>query len=142
DARAVLHRDAVAVGDYGHSSHGTRHEGSRFGGVRHGEGLGVSYAPYQVPYGTIVPKDVRNLLAPVPVSASHIGFCALRLEPIWTSLGQAAGHAAHLALEQASTPDVRTVSVPDLQRRLHAEGSATIYRSEEHTSELQSRENL
>src|SRR5690606_18853338 len=64
------------------------------------------------------------------VSASHIGFCALRLEPIWTSLGQAAGHAAHLALEQASTPDVRTVSVPDLQRRLHAEGSATIYVSD------------
>lgn len=31
DARAVLHRDAIAIGDYGHSSHGVRHEGSRFG---------------------------------------------------------------------------------------------------------------
>ncbi len=130
DARAVLHRDAVAIGDYGHSSHGTRHEGSRFGGKRYGEGLGVIYAPYQIPYGTIVPKGVRNLLAPVPVSASHIGFCALRLEPIWTSLGQAAGHAAHFALEQDTEPDVRTVSVPELQRRLHAEGSATIYVSD------------
>ena len=127
DARAVLHRDAIAIGDYGHSSHGTRHEGSRFGGRRFGEGLGVVYAPYQVPYGTIVAKDLRNLLAPVPVSASHVGFCALRLEPIWASLGQAAGHAAHLALAQGEVPDARTVRMPELQRRLHADSSATIY---------------
>ena len=127
DARAILHRDSIAIGDYGHSSHGTRHEGSRFGGKRTGEGLGVIYAPYQVPYGTIVAKDVRNLLAPVPVSASHVGFCALRLEPTWTSLGQAAGHAAHLALAAGAAPDVRTVNVSQLQRRLHADRLATIY---------------
>ena len=126
DARAVLHRDSIAIGDYGHSSHGTSHEGSRFGGKRHGEGLGVVYAPYQIPSGTRVPKDVRNLLAPVPASASHVGFCALRLEPIWTSLGQAAGHAAHLALADAQ-PDVRKLDTAKLQRRLHADGAATIY---------------
>ncbi len=127
DARAVLHRDGIAMGDYGHSSHGTSHEGSRFGGKRRGEALPVTYAPYQIPYGTLVPKDVRNLLAPVPVSATHVGFCALRLEPIWTSLGQAAGHAAALALAAGPTPDVRTVNVAQLQRRLHADGGATIY---------------
>jgi hypothetical protein len=127
DARAILHRDAIAIGDYGHSSHGTRHEGSRFGGKRFGEGLGVVYAPYQIPYGTIVAKDLRNLLAPVPVSASHVGFCALRLEPIWSSLGQAAGHAAHLALAAGAAPDVRSVNVPQLQRQLHADRSATVY---------------
>lgn len=130
DARAVLHREAIAVGDYGHSSHGTRHEGSRFGGKRFGEGLGVVYAPYQVPYGTIVAKDVRNLLAPVPVSASHVGFCALRLEPIWTSLGQAAGHAAHLALQAGASADVRKVPVARLQRALHADRGATVYVSD------------
>ena len=127
DARAILHRDAIAIGDYGHSSHGTRHEGSRFGGKRFGEGLGVIYAPYQIPYGTIAAKDVRNLLAPVPASASHIGFCALRLEPIWASLGQAAGHAAALALSAGAAPDVRKLNVAQLQRRLHADRSATVY---------------
>src|SRR5204863_491684 len=35
DARAVLHPDAIAMGDYGPNCHGTWHEGSRFGG-RHG----------------------------------------------------------------------------------------------------------
>jgi hypothetical protein len=127
DARAILHRDSIAIGDYGHSSHGTSHEGSRFGGQRHGEGLGVTYAPYQIPYGTLLPRDVRNVLAPVPASSTHVGFCALRLEPIWSSLGQAAGHAAHLALAAGVTPDVRIVDVAQLQRRLHADGAATIY---------------
>lgn len=127
DARAVLHRDSIAIGDYGHSSHGTSHTGPRIGGKRHGEGLGVVHAPYQIPYGTLAPKDVRNLLAPVPASSSHIGFCALRLEPIWTSLGQAAGHAAHLTLAAGANGDVRKVDLPALQRRLHADGAATIY---------------
>ncbi len=30
-------------------------------------------------------------------SASHVGFCALRLESVWTALGQAAGVAARIA---------------------------------------------
>jgi len=51
----------------------------------------------------------------------------LRLEPIWSSLGQAAGHAAHLALAAGPTPDVRTLNISQLQRRLHADRSATIY---------------
>jgi hypothetical protein len=127
DARAVLHLDAIAMGDYGHSTHGSWHEGSRFGGKRQGFFGAISYAPYQIPYGTIVPKDVRNVLAPVPASASHVGFCALRLEPIWSSLGQAAGHAASLALKANATPDVRTLDVARLQRALHADGAATIY---------------
>lgn len=107
DARTALHRDAIAMGDYGPSSHGTWHEGSRFGGERQGQfALGrFQLAPYQIPYGTIAARDVRNVLAPVPASASHVGFCALRLEHIWTSLGQAAGHAASLAYPVFLTRD-------------------------------------
>ncbi len=132
DARALLHRDSIASGDYGHNSHGNRHDGPRFGGTRHGTNYGALYPvpAYQVPYGTIVPQDVRNLLAPVPVSATHVGFCALRYEPIWASLGEAAGHAAHLALRADGGADVRQVAVAQLQRRLHAAGSATIYVSD------------
>ncbi len=135
DARAILHPDAIAMGDYGHSSHGARHIGPRIGGTRERWFEGPDspprgVAPYQIPYGTIATRGVRNLLVPVPVSASHVGFCALRLEPIWTSLGQAAGHAAHLALQAESAPDVRTMDVPALQQRLHADGLATIYVSD------------
>ncbi len=59
---------------------------------------------------------------------SHVGFCALRLEPIWMSLGQAAGHAAARAIK--GNMAVQQVNVPSLQRRLLADSSALIYVSD------------
>lgn len=127
DARAVLHRDSIAMGDYGNNCHGTAREGSRFDGRHTGEFYNP-VPPYQIPYGTIVPREVSNLLVPVAASSSHVGFCGLRLEPIWMSLGQAAGHAAALALEKCVA--VQQVPIAPLQARLHAAGSATIYVSD------------
>jgi hypothetical protein len=127
DVRAVRHADAIAMADYGNNCHGTAHEGPRFGGKHTGEFYNA-VPPYQIPYGVLLPGDVDNLLVPVAASSSHVGFCALRLEPVWTSLGQAAGHAAALALEQ-QTP-CHDVDIMSLQRRLHEDGSATIYVSD------------
>lgn len=127
DARAVLHTDAIAMGDYGPNCHGTSHEGSRFGGKHAGEFYKM-VAPYQIPYGVLIAKGFENLLVTNAVSASHVGFCALREEPIWMSLGEAAGHAAHLARRKHGL--VQTVSVPKLQALLQAEGGATIYVSD------------
>ncbi len=127
DARAVLHRDAIAMGDYGNNCHGTTHDGPRFAGKHAGEFYNP-VPPYQIPYGVMLPREVHNLLVPVAVSASHVGFCALRYEPIWMSLGQAAGIAAALAVK-ANAP-VQHVAVPALQQRLHEENSATIYTSD------------
>ncbi|MGH7959079.1 MAG: hypothetical protein ACREH8_19020 [Opitutaceae bacterium] len=105
------------MGDYGHRSHGTRPEGSRFGGKRHREGLGVIYAPYQIPFGTIVAKDVRNLLAPVPASASIRMWVFARCG--WNRSGvhwaRRPGMRRAWALQQRATPDVRTVNVSKLQ---------------------------
>ncbi len=124
DARSVLQPDAIALGEYSLNCHGTGHEGPRFGGHHTGE-FYKSTPPYQVPYGALVPNNTDNLLVPVAVSSSHVGFCALRLEPIWTSLGQAAGHAAHLALRDRVA--VQDMPVAELQARLHEAGAATIY---------------
>jgi hypothetical protein len=127
DARSVLRTDSIAVGDYGNNCHGTSHVGPPIGGHHEGE-FYKTVAPYQIPYGVIVPKSCDNLLVPVACSATHVGFCALRLEPIWTSLGQAAGLAAHLAIDE-KTP-VAEVDVHALQRLLHDQKSATIYVSD------------
>ncbi len=127
DARAVLHRDAIAMGDYGNNCHGTSHDGPRFGGKHAGE-FYHPVPPYQIPYGVMLPREVHNLLVPGAVSSSHVGFCALRYEPIWMSLGQAAGHAAAMAVK-GNVP-VQHVPVPALQQRLQAEGAATIYTSD------------
>jgi hypothetical protein len=127
DARAVLHTDAIAVGDYGLNCHGTAHEGPRFGGRHTGE-FYEAVAPYQIPFGVLVAKGYENVLVPVAASASHVGFCALRSEPIWMSLGEAAGHAAHLARRKHGM--LQTVPLAKLQDLLHADGAATIYVSD------------
>ncbi len=127
DARAVLHRDAIAIGDYGNNCHGTFHAGPRFGGKHTGEFYNA-VPPYQIPYGVLLPRAVDNLLVPVAASSSHVGFCALRLEPIWMSLGQAAGQAAVLA--NRGNIAVQRVSVSELQRILLADNAALIYVSD------------
>jgi hypothetical protein len=127
DARAMLHRQSIAMGDYGNNCHGTSHDGPLIGGTHGGEFYNP-VPPYQIPYGVLVPKECDNLLVPVAVSSTHVGFCALRLEPIWTSLGQAAGHAAAQAVT-GGVP-VHQVDLPALQRRLWQDQSATIYVSD------------
>ncbi|MBX3739642.1 MAG: FAD-dependent oxidoreductase [Akkermansiaceae bacterium] len=127
DARAPLFTDTIAMGDYGNNCHGTFHEGPRFGGQHTGE-FYHPVPPYQIPYGVLLPKTISNLLVPVAVSSTHVGFCALRLEPIWMSLGQAAGYAASLAAKDGT--DVQKVPVQAIQKLLIADKSALTYFSD------------
>jgi len=126
-ARARFQPEAIAMGDYGPNCHGTAHEGPLIGGRHTGE-FYQRAAPYQIPYGVILPKQIENLAVPVACSSSHVGFCALRLEPIWMSLGQAAGEAVGLALE--SDAALSDVSAAAIRGRLHETGAATIYTSD------------
>lgn len=132
DVRSNWHADSIAMGDYGPNCHGTGRIGGRFGGEHTGE-FYHRVAPYQIPYSVLVSDPKRagaidNLLVPGAVSSSHVGFCALRLEPIWMALGQAAGHAALLA--HANGVAVQAVPVTKLQSQLHNAGAATIYLSD------------
>ena len=81
--------------------------------------------PYSVPYGVIVPLEVENLLIPVPASGTHIGFSTLRMEPCWMALGEAAGMAINVSLDDGTS--VRGVNVLELQRRLLAAGAVLTY---------------
>jgi ribulose 1,5-bisphosphate synthetase/thiazole synthase len=73
-------------------------------------------APFQVPYGAIVPKQVDGLLVPVGLSATHVAFSAVRMDPTWTVTGQAAGIAAALSVRARCR--IRDVDLPSLQREL------------------------
>ncbi|WP_437206341.1 FAD-dependent oxidoreductase [Planctomicrobium sp. SH664] len=125
--RAKFQPDAIAMGDYGLNCHGTGHQGPRFGGTHTGEFYQAT-APYQIPYGVLLPPDRGNLLVPVAISSSHIGFCALRYEPIWMGLGEAAGTAAHLSLKHHQPLD--KIDPAEIRQSLHAAGAATIYVSD------------
>lgn len=138
--RAPVHEDSIAVAEYPIDSHATTprapkqpylHEGFFY--------LPQITVPSHVPYRVMVPKGrgmrdegrdkrVDNLLVCGAVSATHIGFGTLRLEPVWLSLGQAAGTAAHLALAQnPQNPSVRSVPIDLLQRLLLQQGQVIAF---------------
>src|SRR5262249_17666322 len=56
---------------------------------------------YQIPYRCLLPKTSQalNLAVICCPSSSHIGFSSLRVEPVFMTLGHAAGMAASLALD-------------------------------------------
>ncbi|MCC5830709.1 MAG: FAD-dependent oxidoreductase [Phycisphaeraceae bacterium] len=78
--------------------------------------------PFDIPYSCITPRveQCSNLLVPVPVSASHVAFTAIRLEATWMSLGQAAGAAAALALHAGRA--VQEIDIASLQSELSRQG--------------------
>ena len=121
--RGPLHRDGITSSHYGLDSH-AHHK--REAGRIHLDGF-LSYPTlvYNVPYGVIVPKEVSNLLLPVPVSGTHIGFSTLRMEPCWMALGQAAGTAAALAIQDGTS--VQEVSIPKLQDELLHQGATLVF---------------
>ncbi|HKD37734.1 MAG TPA: FAD-dependent oxidoreductase [Pirellulales bacterium] len=57
--------------------------------------------PYPVAFRAIVPKELEcaNLLVPVCLSATHIAYGSIRMEPVFMVLGQSAGTAAAMAIE-------------------------------------------
>ena len=126
EGRPPLHANSITASHYALDSHAVR---KRESGRAHLDGF-FSYPtkPYTVPYGVIVPQKVDNLLTPVPVSGTHIGFSTLRMEPCWMALGQAAGVAASISVE-TGVP-VRKVDVPRLQRTLLKQKAVLIYFSD------------
>ena len=121
--RPPVHSTSITASHYALDSHAAR---KREQGRAHLDGF-ISYptAVYTVPYEVIVPRNVENLLLPVPVSGSHIGFSTLRMEPCWMALGQAAGAAASIAIDN-SVP-VQDVPIEQLQNRLLDEKATLIY---------------
>lgn len=76
------------------------------------------FGPYPIAYRALTPKAVEcgNLLVPVCLSATHIAFGSIRMEPVFMVLGQSSATAAVMAIDAGT--DVQDVDVPELQRRL------------------------
>ena len=121
--RPPLHLDSITASHYALDSHAVR---KREEGRAHLDGF-FSYPsrPYMVPYGVMLPKGVKGLLAPVPVSGTHIGFSTLRMEPCWMAMGQAAGIAAALSCQTGVSPHDLKASA--IQEQLIKDGAVLMY---------------
>ena len=69
--------------------------------------------PYEIPYRIMIPEKIDGLIVPVAASTSHIGYSSIRMEPTWMALGQAAGVAASLSIDENVQP--RNVPINKLQ---------------------------
>jgi hypothetical protein len=76
------------------------------------------FPPYPISYRAIIPRkgECDNLLAPVCLSASHIAYGSIRMEPVFMILGQSAAIAAHLVL--ADRCALQALPYPDLRAAL------------------------
>jgi len=119
---------SIGMGSYGMDSHNVQRYVTAEGFVENEGDVETGIPPYQIGYGSIVPKEeeCKNLLVPVCVSSSHIAYGSIRMEPVFMILGQSASTAAALAIEQsekASQPVcVQSVDYERLRARLIADG--------------------
>lgn len=76
------------------------------------------FPPFAISYRSIVPKktEVNNLLVPVCLSASHIAFGSIRMEPVFMVLAQSAAVAAGLAIDKGIA--IQDVDVADIKKIL------------------------
>jgi len=84
--------------------------------------LSVAVPPYPIPYRSLTPRreDAENLLVPLCLTASHVAFGSVRMEPTLMLLGHAAGLAAAQAARRAVA--VQDIDVDELQIALRSEG--------------------
>lgn len=94
--------DAIGMGAYGMDSHNVQRYVNEEGWVKNEGNVEARVAsPYPISYRSITPKreECTNLLVPVCLSASHIAFGSIRMEPVFMVLGQSAATAASLAID-------------------------------------------
>ena len=115
--------DPVGLGAYGMDSHHVFRYADRNGVVRNEGDVQVGgFTPYRISYRALVPQrgECDNLLVPVCLSATHIAFGSIRMEPVFMVLGQSAALAADDALRHGCA--VQDVAYARLRPALEAAG--------------------
>lgn len=103
---------SIGLGTYGVDMHAVRrivHQGQP---VNEGTNSVPVPRPYPIGYYALTPRaaECDNLYATFALSASHVAFGSIRMEPVFMTLSQSAGVAAALAIDgNVSVQDVQYV---------------------------------
>lgn len=121
DGRRVA-ADPIALARYNIDSHGVQRLPS--GGFSRWEGSigGTPPYPYGISYRSIIPRvgECENLFVTFALSASHVGFASVRMEPVFMMTSQSAATAAAFALDDRVP--VQQVDYAKLSAQLRADG--------------------
>jgi hypothetical protein len=111
--------DPVGMAAYGMDSHHVKRYVNSNGFVSN-EGNVEAHvdAPFPISYRSIVPKkkECTNLIVPVCLSASHIAYGSIRMEPVFMILGQSSALAACMAINESKA--VQDLEYSDLREEL------------------------
>jgi hypothetical protein len=115
--------DSVGLGSYNTDSHHVQRFVQDDGMVLNEGDFQVRVRPYAIAYRSLVPKpeECSNLIVPVCMSASHVAYGTIRMEPVYMILGHASGVAASQAIDQ-KVP-VQAILIESLQAKLVEQGS-------------------
>jgi len=118
----VKAEDAVGLAAYTMDSHNVQRYAKDGRVWNEGDVEVDGFPPYPIAYRSIRPKraECANLLVPVCLSASHIAFGSIRMEPVFMVLGQSAATAAVMAIDAGTA--VQDVDAGRLQERLKQDG--------------------
>ncbi len=119
--RKEVVEDSVGMGAYNMDSHNVQRYVNKEGRVVNEGDIQTSTRPYPVSYRSIHPKagECTNLLVPVCLSASHIAYGSIRMEPVFMVMGQSAATAAAHAIEEKT--NVQTIDASKFKARLLAD---------------------
>jgi hypothetical protein len=99
----VATTDPVGLAAYTMDSHNVQRYVDKSGTARNEGNVEVGgFPPYPISYRSIIPKQEKcsNLLVPVCLSASHIAFGSIRMEPVFMVLAQSSATAAVQAINE------------------------------------------
>ena len=113
---------SIGMGVYAIDSHAVQRYADAAGTVHNEGDVQIKPpGPYRIDYDCIVPKaaECDNLIVPVCLSASHVAYGSIRMEPVFMVLGHSAADAANIAIEKHES--VQQVSYEELRKELLAE---------------------
>ena len=124
--------DSIGMGSYNMDSHNVQRYVARDADgkpyARNEGDIQISPGgPYPISYRSVVPKtgEIENLFVPVALSASHIAYGSIRMEPVFMVLGQSAATAAAMAIDGGVA--VQKVDYTKLRDRLLADKQVLEY---------------
>jgi hypothetical protein len=110
--------DAIALAAYTMDSHNCQRLAKNGHAENEGDVQVGGFPPYEISFRSIIPKqnECENLLVPICLSASHIAYGSIRMEPVFMVLGHSAAAAAALTIERGMP--IQQINPSELKERL------------------------